>query len=312
MPDQAYACSSCAYRAGDQLHEIADMASAARDVAHGFARRGGGGGSGKPGSSLPFDLGATSKLDHVQARLSTWVGEIAHARGRPIPAPRHLGDDPVVLWARWLAGHVEWLRHTDDAERFLTEVDECLRTVRGIARGPAEQKYLGPCGADVPRGETDRLIIEYGGDEDIGWSPILVPCEGDVYASRGSRTGRCRICGAEVAASDREAWLDGEVRSHAFRAAQIAEAYRVNVNTIRSWAARGQLKSYWRTEGGIVADWTEPAEGETRERLHYVGDVLDLAAADAARRATEQAKRARRAAVKAAETEALAEAEDAS
>jgi hypothetical protein len=196
-PD-GYACSSCAYRAGDQLHELADMAPAARDVAHGLSRRAGGsGGSGKPGSRLPLDLGATSKLDHVQSRLSTWVGEVAHGRSRPIPAPRHLGDDPIVLWARWLSGHVEWVRKTDDAERFLTEVDECLRAVRSIARGPSEQKYLG--------------------------------------------------------------------------------------------AARGQLVPHGH-------------DAEDRP-LFNVGDVLDLAAADAARRATEQAKRARRAAAKAAETE---------
>lgn len=83
-PD-GYACSSCAYRAGDQLHEIADMAPAARDVAHGFARRGSGGGSGKPGSSLPFDLGATAKLDAVQAELTTWARHIAETRGVPLP-----------------------------------------------------------------------------------------------------------------------------------------------------------------------------------------------------------------------------------
>jgi hypothetical protein len=61
-PD-GYACSNCAYRAGDQLHDIADMTPAARDIAHGFAHRGTGGSSGKPGSRLPFDLGATAKLD---------------------------------------------------------------------------------------------------------------------------------------------------------------------------------------------------------------------------------------------------------
>ncbi len=134
MADTAYACSNCAYRTGDQLHEIADMTPAARDVAHGFARRGTGGASGKPGSRLPFDTMATEKLDKVQARLSTWVGEIAHARSRPIPAPRHLGDDPIIMWARWIAGHVEWIRKTDDAERFVIEIGECASVVRGEAR----------------------------------------------------------------------------------------------------------------------------------------------------------------------------------
>lgn len=84
-PD-GYACANCAYRAGDQLHETADMAPAARDVAHRTSRRGGGGGgSGKPGSSLPLDLGATAKLDAVLAELTTWARHIAETRGVPLP-----------------------------------------------------------------------------------------------------------------------------------------------------------------------------------------------------------------------------------
>jgi hypothetical protein len=86
MPDQAYACSGCAYRAGDQLHDIADMADAARDVAHGLSTRSGGSnGSGKPGSRLPLDLAATSKLDAVENTLSTWARHIAETRGVPLP-----------------------------------------------------------------------------------------------------------------------------------------------------------------------------------------------------------------------------------
>jgi hypothetical protein len=83
-PD-GYACSSCAYRAGDQLHELADMVGAARDIAHGFAHRGTGGSSGKPGSRLPLDLGATAKLDAVQAELTTWARHISETRGVPLP-----------------------------------------------------------------------------------------------------------------------------------------------------------------------------------------------------------------------------------
>jgi hypothetical protein len=281
-PD-GYACSSCAYRAGDQLHELADMAPAARDVAHGLSRRAGGsGGSGKPGSRLPFDLGATSKLDHVQNRLSTWVGEVAHGRSRPIPAPRHLDDDPIVLWARWLAGHVEWLRHTDDAERFLIEVDECLRAVRSIARGPSEQKYLGPCGAPQCSlcGVVEATHVCEG---DI---PVWV-CDGDVYAPRGGRVGRCRTCGAEVSTGEREAWLDGEVRSRAFRASEIEDAFGVNANLIRQWAtpARGLIQVHGQDRNGRA--------------LYLLSQVLDIAAGQAAKRAEAQAKRARREATRA-------------
>jgi hypothetical protein len=200
--------------------------------------------------------------------------------------------DPIVKTATWLAGHVEWMRHRQEADEFLAAVDACTRVVRGLARGPAEQKYLGPCGAVLdatatpcPEGcsclDACHPVVPTGAEGQV--------CDGDVYAQGGSKRGRCRSCGAEVSTGDREAWLDAEVRSQAFRAVQIAEAYRVNVNTIRSWAARGQLVPHGH-------------DGEDRP-LFNVGDVLDLAAADAARRATEQAKRARRAAAKAAETE---------
>jgi hypothetical protein len=285
-PD-GYACSSCANRAGGHLHDIADMAGAARDVAHGFARRGPGGSGTDP--RLPLNLAATQRLDAVQNMLTGWARHVGTERGVGIPfAGGALHLDQVVLVAQWLPGHVEWIRHRKECDEFLADVEACARIVAGIARGPASQRYLGPCGAPT---WCDVTTFDRPPGSDVVEG---APCPGDIYAREGAQHGACRTCGATVGVEDRRAWLDAEVRSHAFRASQIAEAYGVNVNTIRSWAARGQLKSYWRTEGGIVAEWTEPREGEMRERLHYVGDVLDLAAADAARRATEQAKRARR------------------
>jgi hypothetical protein len=107
-----------------------------------------------------------------------------------------------------------------------------------------------------------------------------VECTGDVYAPRGGNIGRCRSCGAEAATEDREAWLDAQVRSQAFRAYEIADAYRIPVNTIRSWAHRGRLL---------------PHDHDAEDRPRYlVGDVLDLATADAVRRAEQQARRSRR------------------
>jgi hypothetical protein len=274
MPDQAYACPACAQRAGGQLFTVVDTAPAARDVAHGMARRGtSGSGSAEP--RLPLNLGATQRLDAVQGTLGTWVRHVVETRGIPGPQPRHLDDDVLVLAANWLAGHVEWLRHRREVGEFLDDVAACARIVEGIARGPGEQKFLGPCGALI------------GWDADGGEVMRETPCEGDVYAHTGAKEGACRTCRARWATANREAWLDGEVRGHAFRAAQIAEAYGVRANTIRVWAARGQLVPHGH-------------DGEERP-LFNVGEVLDLAAADAARRATEQAKRARRAAVKAEE-----------
>lgn len=189
--------------------------------------------------------------------------------------------DPIAKLAQFLAGHVDWIRHKQFADEFIRDVEACHRVIRSIARGPSEQKYLGLCGAPS---WTENLGGESGMRELEG-----PPCEGDVYTYRGAKTGRCKTCGAQVNTTEREAWLDSEVRQHVFRASEIANAYSVKVNTIRSWHARGQL-----------ANHGTDAEGRP---LFNVGEVLDLAAADAARRATEQAKRARRAASKAAESE---------
>lgn len=181
--------------------------------------------------------------------------------------------DPLIAAARFLAAQLEWLRHAVDeqgqpyAVAAFAEIAHCAGRLRGLVNGPAEQKYLGPCGADIDVEALD-------GQRYIG------SCGGDIYGPRGGSRGRCRTCGAEVAQDDRQAWLDGEVRAHAFTATEIGKAYSVNINTIRSWAGRGQLVEHGRDRDD--------------RPLYNVGDVLDLAAADAARRAGDQAKRARR------------------
>jgi hypothetical protein len=237
--------------------------------------------------------------------------------------------DPIVTAAQFLAGQVEWIRHRREADEFVTDVEACLRIVRSIAWDPAPKRYLGPCGAERQHVGACAALMCYDDPDDCAcWCHRgeAVACEGDVYAREGAQRGRCTTCGAEVAADERRAWLDEQVRAWAFRASEIAAEYRINVKTIRGWATRGQLKSYWRTEAGLVTPWVDPVldpklEGEAMEkrlgeisdeiqarggRLHYVGDVLDLAAGDAARREGDRATRARRAAARAAESETAA------
>lgn len=313
----AYVDTRCTDRARAQLAEIADMVGAARDIATGQARHSGsGGGTGKPGSRLPLDLAATAKLDGVTAALGSWLRLVVAERGTDTADVSHWGD-PIEGIAVKLGNHMEWLRHQRFADEFLTDVEAAARVVRGLARGRAEQRYLGPCGAETPF--------------DLHGLDVTATCEGDVYAivhSDGTtaRTGRCKTCEAEVETSERRVWLDAEVRQYAYRAAQIADAYGLSDDTIRSWASRGKLPSYWVTDAGLTVPWTDPeidpdlkgAERAAREaevaielkargpRVHYVGDVLDLAAAAAAWRESERAKRARRAAAKAAESEEAA------
>jgi hypothetical protein len=238
-------------------------------------------------------------------------------------------SDPIVAAVEFLATQLEYARHQPWADEFLTDVEACARIVSSTARGPAPQKYLGPCGAPA-QVETTTFADRAAGERTYVDG---MQCDGDIYAREGASVGRCRTCGAEVASADRRAWLDAEVRSHAFRAAEIANAYGINVDTIRSWAlsrsarydhsgtvvqaARpATLRSYWRTEAGLTVEWTQPLidpdltgdERKAREaeiaeelanrgpRLHYLGDVLDLYAEAAARKEERRAQKARRAA----------------
>jgi hypothetical protein len=198
--------------------------------------------------------------------------------------------DPIVAAARFIGSQLEWLRHSLDgtepyAMRALDEIAESARQIRHLVDGPAAQKYLGPCGA------VEQVDITTFGHRPGSQTMDGPACDGDVYVRGGAQRGRCRTCGAEVARADREAWLDAEVRSWAYRASEIANAYGVNVKTIRSWADRGHLAQHGQDRDG--------------RPLYNLGEVLDLAAADAARREGDRATRARRSAARAADDERL-------
>ncbi len=169
--------------------------------------------------------------------------------------------DRIATLARFLAANLGWMRRRGEVDEFARDIADAAGRLRGLVNGPAEQKYLGPCGAE------------------LGLTPYE-DCDGDVYAYRGASAGRCRLCGTEWSTRDREAWLDGEVRDRAFRASEIAAAYGLKANTIRVWHARGRLH--------------EVSRDHEDRPLFNVGDVLDLAAADAIRRHEAAVKRARR------------------
>lgn len=296
MPDQAYACQRCGH---DQpkayLAEIADMLPAARDIAQRQSVHGDGAASGKPGSSLPLSLTDTAKLDTVRDKLTDWCRQIAAERGIAPPWVTTYGD-PITAATGWLSGQADWIRHCGpttnphwlklfDPDRpaivvtqFLDDLRAAHRIIRGIARGPADHRYLGPCGATVTWDDDDVEI------------PRDSPCGGDVYAPDGRDTGTCRECGARWQSERRREWLDGKVREHNYRASEIAAAYDgLKANTIRKWAERGHIIAHGH-------------DGEGRP-LFNLGEVLDWAAADTGRRETERAKRARRAAARTAESE---------
>jgi hypothetical protein len=284
LAEDGLCCEQHVRWAAESLAEIITLTPDGRAVAAGLVRHGSGGG-GKPGSRSPGNDDAMDALDAIQNALTTMARAIAETRGLQIPSEA-LGDvspaDPLTRAAKWLTGQLDWLRHATHpngepyAADVFAEIRDCASRMRAVVEGPADRRYLGPCGADV---------ISSGIDAE-GWPADvdIKTCEGDVYARDGAPAGHCRTCGATVDTGERRAWLDAEVRSHTFRAIHIAQAYRISVDTIRSWAHRGLLVPH-----GHDAD---------ERPLFNVGDVLDLAAADAARREQARADRARRAAAR--------------
>src|SRR3982751_6136878 len=95
--------------------------------------------------------------------------------------------DPIIAAARFLlstpegssVSNLEFLRHHPEADEVLTTIDACARVVAGIARGPAPQRYLGPCGAEIEEPECNPIRRAPDCPEDCG---TLKFCDGDIYA----------------------------------------------------------------------------------------------------------------------------------
>lgn len=298
VADGAYLDNRCTDRARGQLAEIGRLVEDARAVAYGLSsRHGSSGGSRKPGSRSPGNDDALDALDAVTNALTTIAREIADTRGSQIAVDGPGHPDPLGRVCSWLQGNLEWLRHAVDdqggpyAAGVLDEIEACVRRMRGIVEGPRPKRYLGPCLAptmedhSVFDGEREWAMFEEG-----------PPCEGDVYGTVGGEKGTCRTCGATVKQGERRAWLDDQVRDKAFRLAHIADAYRLNLKTLRDWATdRPEV----RAENGVVIRSAKAAKlrvhGTDRQgkQLFLVGDVLGLAKAAALKRAENEARRDR-------------------
>jgi hypothetical protein len=212
--------------------------------------------------------------------------------------------DPLITAAQFLQAQLGWLRHATDeqgspvAVDVFREIQECASRMRSIVDGPADQRFLGPCGAELCastyEGWVCKLAHEHptrhtAGDGGLHngatWISYHEPrpprvCDGDVYGRPSAEKGRCRTCGAEVDQADRLAWIDEVRREWLYTATEIAEAYPdIKANTISKWASRGLLEA--RGKHG-------------NSPLYLVGEVLDLAAGDAARREEARARRAAR------------------
>lgn len=184
--------------------------------------------------------------------------------------------DPLIAAAQFLVTQLDWLRHATDemggpyAAGVFAEIRDCASRMRAVVEGPADRRYLGPCGAEH--------CPEYGiGDHDCVEHGL---CEGDVYARHGASAGRCNTCKTEYQRAERQDWIDTLRRDWLYHASEITEAYpEIKANTVSKWYSRGLLASHGEHNGGP---------------LFKVGEVLDLAAGDKARREEIRAERDRR------------------
>lgn len=270
--DVAYHCTHCGITTPTRhLNSLTIHAEAAYDKATGTARTTTDARPpGKPGSRLPFDLAAASRVNAVDELLATWIRRIRWERHGINQPPQGGGLHPIAL--AYLATNLEWMRHRLDASTFYTDLAASERVIRQLANGRPERHYLGPCG------HTDTIDVSTGMGPMAGVRQTIPGrrCPGDVYANHGATHGTCNTCRATVRTADRRAWLDDLVRDYAFTAADIAGAYPIPRNTINQWHTRGRLT---------------PHHWDHNGHPHFtLGDVLDLAAETAARRAQRKAR----------------------
>lgn len=263
-PD-GYACVAETDRARQQLAEIADLVPAARDVAHRQARRGSGGASGKPGSSLPIDLGATSRLDAVQNTLTTWARRIAEERGigpegnggasggaGTGSGNPQTGRDDLRASAQWLGGHCEWMRHRPEVDEFLRDVEACGRVIRSIADRP-----------------EDRRVV-------VG----MCDCGRTLYAPAGRQAVTCPDCEQTWDVDDSRESLRDHLDERIVTAAEAAHLGAF-LDTDRSSEQIRKLVNKWAernliTARGEIREDPDPADPDGKERIirtYRFGDI---------------------------------------
>jgi hypothetical protein len=183
--------------------------------------------------------------------------------------------DPIAEAVEFLAKHLEYARHSPWVDEMVRDLAECAAVMRGLAAGPRERVYLGPCGAPVPQpaeGVPDlpccvattcephgSPCCHHGDPVECPADPYVgdVPCETPLYGRLGASKATCRTCGAEHVPDQciqERVELAGQ---YTYTAAEIADAYpALRANTITKWYGRGLLVNHG-TEGRPLYDVAE-------------------------------------------------------
>ncbi|MCX4468955.1 hypothetical protein OOK41_01275 [Micromonospora sp. NBC_01655] len=319
-PTGGYVCPTCFRPVGEALREMVRLAD---EPAVNIARQARYGSTNGPRSAeppIPVDLDASAASWAAAHVVVTWMDHIATTRGVPLPKRdrrpvgplcagaagavlagrcghpscdairHHQREHPVAAAARFVAGQLEWLRHTPDASDAGEELLGAAAAVRRVVENPADRWYAGTCCEPLPDKPGEL-------------------CTTELYAWPGVTWVRCPGCGTVHQTGPRVRWLLAEARDVRGTATQLATAAArlgraCTAGQLRALAQRGRLLP----ATVALADGIEGPEevdrdewGRARYRFGDVLDVLDQVAEQRRRDELERAQRAAERARKAAE-----------
>lgn len=247
VPGTEYGCRHCAQSTIERLDVIAELATAARDVAARQTRRGPAVGGTGGGSRLPLNLAAAARLDVVGNQITTWARHVIEERGVDGPeshGERRSGADggmPLGAAAQWLTGHVEWFRHRREWAELYRDVAAAERVLRGVVDGPGERELVGAC-----------------------------PCGTALYARPGRAVVACPDCQAEWGTVESRQILIRHVEDMLLTAAEIA-GLAVVQDPDRDRMRVRKLINVWTNRGSLTPAGITPNGDPT----YRVGPVLE-------------------------------------
>lgn len=245
VPDLAHVCTRCARGLALDLAAVPGLVAELDVALSKQARMGSGVGGRSAEVPLPFDATASAVGGDLAAVLASWAALVVERRGVPAPPPSS------AACARWLAGHVEWLRHHEAGGDAVTEIRGAVRAVRRVIDRPEGRVYAGPCST----------------------------CSAPLYARPGVAEVACRACATDddelvYDVAERRTWMLSEVEHLTGSSVYVAAVctglgVKLSASTVRTWVLRKKLQPC-----GYGAPLKEG--GEPRP-LYRVGDVVAVA-----------------------------------
>lgn len=248
--DLAHVCTRCAQGLQHDLAAVPELVDELDVVLTRQARMGaGGGGSRSSEPPLPFDVTASAVGGDLAAVLGVWCALVVDQRGLAAPLPGS------AACARWLARHIEWLRHHVAGGEAVTEVRDAVRAVRRLIDRPEGRVYAGLCNE----------------------------CGAALYARPGAAEVVCRACVTDERelvfdVVERRRWMLAELEDQVGSSSYVAMVaailgVKVSPSTVRVWAKRGKLSP---------CEYEPPLkEGGEPRPLYRVGDVVAVASRQA-------------------------------